>query len=106
MRSSLGMISVVALYLLGISAATYAVFADDKRRAIKGMRRVPEKTLLGMALLGGTPGAMAAQHVLRHKTRKEPFRTVLWLITIVQVVILAGTATWLLYEPVASATHP
>ncbi|UWQ22858.1 DUF1294 domain-containing protein [Jannaschia sp. W003] len=59
------------------NAATYGVFARDKRAAVAGARRVPERTLLLMALLGGSPGAKLAQRRLRHKTRKEPFRTVL-----------------------------
>jgi uncharacterized membrane protein YsdA (DUF1294 family) len=67
-------------------------FAWDKHCARNGMWRVPERTLLGMAFIGGTIGAVAAQHGLRHKTRKEPFRTQLYLIAGLQVVALSAAA--------------
>lgn len=69
--------SVAAAYLsLGI--ITFAVYAWDKAAARRGAWRVPEATLHVLAVLGGWPGALAAQQVLRHKTRKQPFRTVFW----------------------------
>ena len=49
------------------------------------LRRTPESTLLWLAALGGTPGAFAARHVFRHKTRKQPFSTVLMVIAALQV---------------------
>ena len=69
-----------------------AVFAWDKHCARNGMWRVPERTLLSMALIGGTIGAVAAQYGLRHKMRKEPFRTQLYLIAGLQVVTLGAVA--------------
>ena len=81
---------VLALgYLLAINLAAYWVFADDKRRARTGGRRTPERVLLQLAALGGTPGAIAAQQILRHKTRKQPFATWLWGIAGVQAALLA-----------------
>jgi uncharacterized membrane protein YsdA (DUF1294 family) len=68
----------VALYLLIINLATAAAFWRDKHCARNSLWRVPERTLLTMAFAGGTLGAIAAQHGLRHKTRKEPFRTILY----------------------------
>jgi uncharacterized membrane protein YsdA (DUF1294 family) len=80
-------ILVAAAYIAVISFATFLVFAWDKHCARNGRWRVPERTLLGMAAIGGTLGAIAAQHGLRHKTRKEPFRTHLYLIAGAQVVV-------------------
>jgi uncharacterized membrane protein YsdA (DUF1294 family) len=54
--------------------------------------RTPEATLLLLAALGGAAGAMAGQQVLRHKTRKEPFRTLLWLIAVAQATLLVVAA--------------
>ncbi len=88
------MFELFALYLVSINAAAFTTFALDKRAAARGGRRVPERRLLTLAALGGSPGALIAQQALRHKTRKEPFRTWLWMIVIVQAAILA----WLAYR--------
>lgn len=61
------------------SAVSFALYGLDKAAAVRGARRVPEATLHLLALLGGWPGALAGQLAFRHKTRKQPFRTVFWL---------------------------
>jgi len=86
------MFELFALYLLAINAATFAAFALDKRAAERRAWRIPEHRLLMMAAFGGSPGALVAQQTLRHKTRKEPFRTSLWLIVAAQAAVLASTA--------------
>jgi uncharacterized membrane protein YsdA (DUF1294 family) len=90
------MFEAVALYLLAINAMTFAAFAWDKRAAERQAWRVPERRLLMLAAFGGTPGALVAQQTLRHKTRKEPFRTSLWTVTAVQMGLLAFAAYRLL----------
>jgi uncharacterized membrane protein YsdA (DUF1294 family) len=89
------MIAIAVAYVFIINAAAFLVFASDKRRAVQGARRIPEHTLLELALIGGTVGSLTAQRVLRHKTRKEPFRTQLWLIAAGQIVGLVAAAVWL-----------
>jgi uncharacterized membrane protein YsdA (DUF1294 family) len=96
---------LLALYLCLINLATMAAFSWDKHCARNGMWRVPERTLLGMALLGGTVGAVAAQHSLRHKTRKEPFRTQLYLIAGLQVVGLGALAFPAVQDALLSIVH-
>jgi uncharacterized membrane protein YsdA (DUF1294 family) len=81
-----------AIYLAAINLLAFVLFRQDKRAAIAGQRRIPERTLLGLAAIGGSLGAVAAQQILRHKTRKEPFRTLLDLILLAQ----AGLAVFLL----------
>ncbi len=77
----------VALFLLAANVLTLLLFADDKRRVARREWRISERTLLIAALLGGSVGALTAQHMLRHKTRKEPFRTGLPLILAAHVGI-------------------
>ena len=87
-----------AVALLAINLLTYGAFAWDKRRASVSGRRVPETTLLQLALIGGSPAAKLAQRRLRHKTRKMPFAARLNGIIAVQVVLLAASALWVLYS--------
>lgn len=84
--------SLLILYLAGINLVTIAMFAWDKYSAIKGQWRIPEQTLLMLALVGGTPGAIIAQQRLRHKTRKQPFRAQLILIAGLHAVLLVALA--------------
>lgn len=80
----------VALYVLLINLVTFAAFWADKRAAIGGRWRTPERRLLLLTALGGWFGALAGQHLLRHKTRKEPLRTLLWSIIVLEAALLAG----------------
>lgn len=82
--------------LLLINGWTAIRFWQDKRRAIRGARRIPEADLLGLALIGGTPGAYVARHVLRHKTRKQPFSFHLHMIAVVQA---GGVLGWFVAFP-------
>ncbi|MEO9875743.1 MAG: DUF1294 domain-containing protein [Anderseniella sp.] len=88
----MGTLSWLILYITGINLITFAMFAWDKYTAIKGQWRIPEKTLLTLALVGGSPGAIFAQQRLRHKTRKQPFRARLLLIAGLHVVLLVALA--------------
>ncbi len=61
-----------------LSVLTFFVYAFDKSAARQGRWRMSEKTLHWLALLGGWPGALVAQQVLRHKSSKAEFRAVFW----------------------------
>ena len=76
---------IAAAYLLLVNAATFGGFALDKAAAESGRRRIAESTLLLLALAGGSPGAWLAVKVMRHKTRKQPFRSILIAIVALQV---------------------
>ncbi len=83
--------STTALALwFATNVAAFACFYFDKRRAVSGGWRIPEKTLLGLALLGGSLGAKLAQHRFRHKTRKQPFAAILNLIVVIQVCLVVA----------------
>lgn len=90
---------VVALggYLIAINFVTFYAFWWDKQAAIDSAWRVPEDKLILLALIGGIVGAKLGQRVWRHKTRKEPFRTVLNLVIVLQMILLSMIAfpdTW------------
>lgn len=90
----------IGFYLIAINCAAYLAFLFDKARARQGGWRIPEQRLLILALVGGSIGAIAGQKLLRHKTRKEPFRTQLLLITMFHgIVVVAITATLFIVGP-------
>ena len=61
-------------YLFVINVITFAAFGLDKRKAKKRKFRIRESVLLGLALIGGSLGAMAGMFLFHHKTRKPAFR--------------------------------
>ena len=75
---------VAALYA-GASVVCALVYAFDKSAAVAGRWRVPEKTLHTLSLVGGWPGALVAQQVLRHKSNKAAFRAVFWVTVVANV---------------------
>lgn len=78
-----------ALYLAVVNALTYLSFRADKRRAVRSQRRIPERRLLTLAAIGGSPAAIYAQQTLRHKTVKQPFATLLLAVAALQAAGLA-----------------
>lgn len=79
----------ILLYLAVINLLTYLIFWHDKRVAMYGGWRIPEKTLLLMSLLGGSPAAIFASKILRHKTKKQPFKGLLYLTVLMQIICIA-----------------
>ena len=80
------MLRVLIGYVLAVNLLAYLVYWLDKRRAVKGKRRVPERELLLWALAGGTAGAALAMRRFRHKTRKLSFRVAFFAIVALQAV--------------------
>lgn len=78
--------TLLIIFLL-FNVVTFCLFWWDKDAARNGGWRISEARLLQFALLGGSLGAFAAQRLLRHKTRKEPFRTQLMAILILHAVL-------------------
>lgn len=65
--------SILIWYLAVINFTAWAAYGLDKGRARSGKWRIPERTLLLLALAGGSLGALAGMLMFRHKTRKAKF---------------------------------
>jgi uncharacterized membrane protein YsdA (DUF1294 family)/cold shock CspA family protein len=88
-----GRIPLAILFIyLGLSILTFGIYAADKSAAQKGQWRTPEKTLQLLALAGGWPGALFAQRLLRHKSRKPSFQLAFRAAVIVNIAALAWLA--------------
>lgn len=83
---------VLTIYFLAANALAAAAFWLDKHRAEQGGWRIPERTLLAIAFWGGSIGALCVQQLLRHKTRKEPFRSNLIMIALFHVAAVLALA--------------
>jgi len=89
------LLSKIPPYILGLymvlSLITFIIYAVDKSAAKNGAWRTQESTLHLLSLAGGWPGALIAQQKLRHKSKKQSFRTVFW----VTVLLNCGAFAWL-----------
>lgn len=83
----------VGLAYLGASVACFMAYAFDKSAARAGRWRTSEQTLLVLGLVGGWPGAIAAQQLLRHKTAKPSFQMVFWVTVLLNVGAFVALAT-------------
>ncbi len=92
---TLSMIDLALIAILIAEVTGFLAFARDKHRARAGLWRTPEATLLLFGLVGGL-GAWMGQHLLRHKTRKEPFRTRFGVAVTIHVVLLASGGVWII----------
>jgi uncharacterized membrane protein YsdA (DUF1294 family) len=84
--------AVIAV-LAGLNVATVALYGYDKWCAGRERSRVPEWALHCFAFAGGSPGALLAQQLFRHKTRKRSFRIVFWLLVAAQAGLI-GYVLW------------
>ena len=67
------MIKIILIYLAAVNLVAFIVYGRDKRLAVKERYRISEKTLILLALFGGSIGSLAAMHLFHHKTRKKKF---------------------------------
>lgn len=79
---------ILFVYLLIMNAASFALMHADKRKAQKKKWRIPEATLMWMALLGGSLGILLGMYCFRHKTLHKKFSVGIPLILFIQCAIL------------------
>lgn len=79
--------STLLIYIGLINLIAFLAFGFDKLKARQQWYRIPEKTLFGLALMGGSFGAVLGMYFFRHKTKKPSFAVGLPLILILQIVL-------------------
>ena len=81
------MAKYIIYLLLAINVITFIVYGIDKLKAKKGKWRIPEATLLLLAIVGGSIGAWCGMKVWHHKTLHKKFKYGIPLIVITQIAI-------------------
>ena len=79
---------ILIAYLVVINFVSFAAFAIDKINAIERRSRIRIVTLLGLAFVGGSLGAILGMYLLRHKIRIDYFTVGVPLIMFMQVVVV------------------
>ena len=83
-------LDLILAWLISINGVAFLIYGYDK--SISGSEtdemRVPEKVLLLLEFIGGTPGAWIGMQVFRHKTSKHSFQQQFWLVVLLQIVLI------------------
>ena len=88
------MIKVLVVYLIVVNLMAFVLYGADKSKAKRGKWRISEKTLIGIAMIGGSVGAILGMQIFHHKTRHWYFRYGLPAILVIQVVLFL----WIRYR--------
>ena len=90
----------IIIYLAIVNMTAFIMYGIDKWRAVRNRdshglrkskkRRIPESTLLGIAIIGGSIGALLGMKVWHHKTLHKKFKYGLPLILLVQIALVLG----------------
>ena len=85
-------LEVLLFYLLIVNAAALLLMRADKSKARKNAWRIPEATLIGVAAIGGSLGALLGMRLFRHKTKHPKFFIGIPVLLALQILLLV----WLL----------
>ena len=77
--------SILLFFIIGINIITFMVYGIDKLKAKKGKWRIPEATLLLLAIVGGSIGAWCGMKVWHHKTMHKKFKYGVPLILLIRI---------------------
>ena len=80
-------ILVVLIYLAAMNVVTFFLYGIDKLKAKRSRWRIPEATLLGLAVLGGSVGAWLGMSIWHHKTQHNAFKYGIPLILLIQIAL-------------------
>ena len=90
----LSLLHIALIYLAVINVVTFFMYGVDKWKAKRSKWRIPEATLLLLAVLGGSIGAWLGMKTWHHKTLHKKFRYGVPIIIIVQIALIG----YFLYE--------
>lgn len=82
------MITVFEIYIIGINVLTFLIYGADKWKARRNKWRIPEDTLIWLAIVGGSIGALLGMYLFRHKTHHKKFLIGIPVILLIQVFLL------------------
>lgn len=77
----------IAIYLILVNLTAFAMYGIDKQKAVRHKWRIPERVLIGVAVFGGSVGALLGMQVFRHKTKHMKFVIGVPVIIAVQVIV-------------------
>lgn len=78
---------MIWIYLIAINIVGFLVMGIDKAKAKAKAWRIPEKTLLTIAVLGGSIGVWLGMEIFRHKTKHKQFKYGVPLIFVIEIVV-------------------
>lgn len=82
------MLKISVTYVLIINLIGFIIMLMDKQRAVHKEWRIPEKTLLGISILGGAIGMLLGMSIFRHKTKHKKFTIGVPFILLMQVCLV------------------
>ena len=80
-------ITLILLYVGAINLLTFILYGLDKLKAKKSKWRIPESTLIGIAVIGGSIGAWLGMKVWHHKTLHKKFKYGIPFIIVAQIAL-------------------
>ena len=83
---------IIIIYLITINVVTFFLYGIDKWKAKRSKWRIPEATLVGLAVIGGSIGAWLGMKVWHHKTQHKKFKYGLRLILLGQIALIGLTS--------------
>ena len=78
---------ILIIYLIAVNLLAFILYGAEKKKKKKREWRISEKTLIGIAAIGGSVGALLGMYVFHHKTRHWYFRYGLPVILIIQLLL-------------------
>ena len=83
---------ILQIYLIGINCLSLLLMGLDKLKALRNNYRISEKTLIFIALIGGTIGIILGMLIFHHKTKKILFKVGIPIIIMIQIILCITTS--------------